>query len=74
METLTIHTSILVVTKDGVLIRLRCPFKVQVVSFIKTMTVGEVVPVDAVHMGEVTLIYVIADHHYNAHYFVILLK
>jgi hypothetical protein len=73
-ETKTIHTSLLVVTKDGKLIRIHTPFPVQVVRPVETLKAGEVHKVKSIHMGEITLLYVIGDHHYNATYFIILSK
>jgi hypothetical protein len=71
-ETRTIHTSLLVVTKDGKLIRIHTPFPVQVITSVETLNAGEVHKVNSIHMGEVTLLYVIGDRPFNHTYFIIL--
>lgn len=73
-EIKTIHTSLLVVTKEGKLIRIHCPFPVQVVRSIETLKAGEVHKVVSVHMGELKIKYVIAGVSYSASFFIILLK
>ena len=73
-ETLTIHTSMLMITKDGDLKRLYCPFQVQVIITVRNLEVGETHPVTSIHMGERKLLYVIASQSYPYDFFVILLN
>ena len=71
-EVLTIHDSILVITKDGVLKRVWCPFKVKVICSIGILKEEQVCLVLSVRMAEVRLMYVIGQQVYCHTYFIIL--
>jgi len=71
-EIITIHDSLLVVTKDGILRRIYCPFPVRVVKSAELLREGEIYMVLSVRMGEVKLFYMIGNHIYTPAFFVIL--
>ena len=71
-ETITIHNSILVITNYGKLIRLWCPFTVIVLMSIDGLKEGETHQVESVRMGDIKLLYVIANQPYYHTFFMIL--
>jgi hypothetical protein len=66
--------SILIVTKEGVLLRLRCPFKAILVLEVANFKEGDVYSVQAVYLDNNSImLYVICGSPYYYHYFEIIL-
>lgn len=66
--------SILVVTNEGKLLELKCPFKVEVIKNVKNMMVTQIKDVSQVKLATNNkLVYIIEDKPYFYYYFTILL-
>jgi hypothetical protein len=67
-------SSLLVVTSAGILIRLQCPFKVEVIRNVEAFTVGDLLTVIQVKMDKnLTLVYIINNKGYYYYNFILLL-
>jgi len=73
-ETITIHDSILIINRGGVLRRLWCPFPVIAIKSIEILHEGETHMVVSVRMGNFKLLYIIAGVVYDHTFFIILTK
>ena len=71
-ELMTIHNSLLVITRAGELRRLWCPFPVRVIKSVDLIYEGEVHMVISIRMAEIRCVYIIADVPYSATYLMIL--
>ena len=71
-ETITIHNSVLVITNHGKLVRLFCPFAVKVLMPTNRLKEGETHKVESVRMGDIQLLYIIANQSYYHTFFMIL--
>lgn len=66
--------SILVVTKEGVLMRLKCPFKAVLVIEVGNLKETQIYFIQAVYLdGNFIMLYVVEGAPYYYHYFEILL-
>ena len=66
--------SILVVTKEDILIELRCPFEVEVIKNVKNMMISQIKEVTQVKLATNNkMVYIINDKPYFYSYFTILL-
>lgn len=67
--------SVLIVTNRNKLVRLKCPFKVQVICNIVGLQEGEIVFVESVKINlNLNLVYLIKDKYYHYRNFMILFK
>ena len=73
-ETITIHDSILIITKDGVLRRIYCPFPVRLIQSIALLEEGKTYMVLSVRMGEMKLLYILEAQVLDASFCIILTK
>jgi len=65
---------LLVITNHGKLVRLFCPFVVRVLISTDGLKEGETHKVESVRMGDIKLLYVIANQPYYHTFFMILPK